>query len=1059
MNQSAQHHDETKPLIGFIPSLKDDHRLLEVFTHVAYWHGAQVCVIDPFNTDHLPDTFYGKQLYGLEWISGEFRRPDVIYDRLKGRGKPRFARLYEATNGIPTNHPHISRSMDKHAFYQFLAPSELASLIIPYTILTTPDDALRFIADHGVSILKPAVGSYGTRIVRIEGSDEDYLVSENEHTHRLSRQELIELLQSVCKTGQLFLLQKYIRSETPLQLPFHIRVHAIRDAGGDWQVSGITPYVSLSSRKKIVNHRSALRVFAAWDKFLAHLYDDAAQRQRVHEEVMQQASRLIAYLEQNWDGLPGEIGIDIGIDQEGRVWLYEVNMNKVGTMAKEKETSKRIIPVLLAMIETGLPDGSTGAAAAARSSLHSRDSAYRVGVYTVGDPLQCLAKGRVQALVDEAEKREIDLMFFDASSIDPDNRMIDATFIVKDEEVKRRVPYPDVVCNEIPTQAAARPATELALRQAVLFTTGLIAGKFDIQWQLTSAFERCLLPVVRYTDPGQVDALLQEWKAIILKPEFGRKGQHIYRLHMDESGSYCWRDQNEEVRLEPDELADLLNKRCSSEAYIAQQYWPVRTEGGEPVDYRVHVQRGRAGRWTTTRIYPRLGQPDALVANISRGGRIPDEQEHWRSMHGEAADSRKRELGELAIAIAKHLNRNVTFMIDELGIDFLMNQQGDIRFLEANTVPETRFHEHLRAGNKLDYACYLADRQQIKRDSSRLTIGMMTAGGNEQELLEACAYSACWNGADFYWFRPMDMHPHLPLIKGYTLHDGEWQDDYVPFPDVVYDRFKQQGVTKYNVYYDRLSHVPSNHTRRGGSYNKLRLYKLVAGHGVLRKHLLPYAPLQSAEQLLDFIAEHGRSVVKLRGGTLGKQMITVEQTDGRYLVAENTSRHLLSRNELIQLAQGLAAQGDYLLQRYVPTSTRDGLPYYIRLHMVRRPDRRWTTAAYVATISMSADHIIVNHPSSTEVYAGWKLFMDTQYPDPTQRRTVQQNIDQFGARMLDLLEAKIANCPGEIAIDCVLDAENRIWLCEANMNLMGASFREFEVAKVMVPSALALCTS
>ena len=58
--------------------------------------------------------------------------------------------------------------------------------------------------------------------------------------------------------------------------------------------------------------------------------------------------------------------------------------------------------------------------------------------------------------------------------------------------------------------------------------------------------------------------------------------------------------------------------------------------------------------------------------------------------------------------------------------------------------------------------------------------------------------------------------------------------------------------------------------------------------------------------------------------------------------------------------------------------------------------------------------------------------------------------------MTNLLEAKIPNFPGEIAIDLALDDEDHIWLMEVNMNLMGVSFREFEVSQIAIPSALAL---
>lgn len=1062
MNANIERFDGM-PLIGLIARTSPELKLHEVFSYVAHWYGAQLYVIDPHSPHHRHDAFHGEYLRGLEWVPGVFRRPDVICDRIKEKGNPRYKTLYQAIEGIPTSDRSAGRSLNKQTLYELLRLSDhLAPLVIPYAELTDAEQGLHFIRCKGPAILKPAVGSYGTRIIRIEEAGSEYMISENLYSHRLSKTELTILLQSAAKSGNQFLIQKYISSQTPDGLPFHIRVHTAKCRDGSWQIVSYTPHISVSADKKIVNHRSAFRVFAKWTTFLDYMYTDRTRREAVHQSVERYSLAVAEYMERNLRDLPSEIGIDIGIGANDRIWLYEANINKVGAVAKEMEVAKIVIPTLLAMIKGDrvVPE-KVVKEASIRGSLSStipgkpKTSVWSIGVYNARDPLRVFPKARIQALVEEAEKRGIRLFFFHAAVIDPESRTITASFLENGNTVLRIVPYPDIVCNESPGLVGSRPDAELTLRKEVMFTTGLIAAKFDVHRQLTPYFGPYLLPTEQYRDPEQLIQRMKDWGALILKPEHGRKGRRISRVGMA-YGRYLLHDDNGENWFSAEELEERIAAICGDDAFIIQQYWPVLTEHKEPLDYRIHVQRGRDGRWLVTRIYPRLGLPSSIVSNLSKGGHIPDEEAHWRSLHGELAATRKKELGDLAIAIAKRLNQNVTFMIDELGIDFLMNKQGEIRFLEANTGPESRFHEHARAGNKLDFACYLAECVHNRRMKDKPLVGMMTADGSETRLQEACAYSTYWNNADFYWFRAKDMHPHLPLIKGYTLRGEEWEDSYLPFPDVVLDRFKRRGAATFKTHYERLSHIPFNHNRIGGSFNKMRLYDIVSRAPELRKYLIPYDVLRTTEHLLNFVEKHGRSVIKPCSGTLGKGIVTIELEGKKYQVGDNMNRHLLSTDEMKQLTNGLVGKGEFLIQRFIPTATKDGLPYYIRLHKVRMPDGKWTTAAYVPTISLWSDRVIVNHKSVMEVFANWTLFMENQYPKLSEREKMLREIDRFGERLTNLLEAKIPNFPGEIAIDFALDDEDRIWLMEVNMNLLGVSFREFEVSQIAVPSALAL---
>lgn len=60
-------------------------------------------------------------------------------------------------------------------------------------------------------------------------------------------------------------------------------------------------------------------------KTLAEVYDDPAERVEVIKSFLQLALTASHVLHDHIEGFIGEIGFDFGIDQNGKVWMFEAN--------------------------------------------------------------------------------------------------------------------------------------------------------------------------------------------------------------------------------------------------------------------------------------------------------------------------------------------------------------------------------------------------------------------------------------------------------------------------------------------------------------------------------------------------------------------------------------------------------------------------------------------------------------------------------------------------------------------------------------------------------------
>lgn len=60
-------------------------------------------------------------------------------------------------------------------------------------------------------------------------------------------------------------------------------------------------------------------------KTLAELYDDPKERADMIRKLSVAALTVSRVLNEHIEGFIGEIGFDLGIDQAGKVWMFEAN--------------------------------------------------------------------------------------------------------------------------------------------------------------------------------------------------------------------------------------------------------------------------------------------------------------------------------------------------------------------------------------------------------------------------------------------------------------------------------------------------------------------------------------------------------------------------------------------------------------------------------------------------------------------------------------------------------------------------------------------------------------
>ncbi|MGR3763412.1 YheC/YheD family endospore coat-associated protein [Rossellomorea sp. NS-SX7] len=268
--------------------------------------------------------------FGDGWVTETVPFPNVIYDRLPNRRsekrktykeiKDRLQREY----GIPWYNPGFFNKLD---LFERLESDESVSQYLPEThSFQSFEEIERMLSLYKHVFIKPKNGSLGNGIHKLtfDRQAQDYYCRfrDTEGKNRLVRFSSLErLMNSVFKNRSLdsFLIQQGISLLTEDSRPIDFRIHTNKDEKGSWQVSAMAGKVA--GVGSVTSHANNGGVV----KSLAELFPDPVRNTEVERSLKEAALRLSHAIECNMEGYIGEIGFDLGIDEDGSIWMFEAN--------------------------------------------------------------------------------------------------------------------------------------------------------------------------------------------------------------------------------------------------------------------------------------------------------------------------------------------------------------------------------------------------------------------------------------------------------------------------------------------------------------------------------------------------------------------------------------------------------------------------------------------------------------------------------------------------------------------------------------------------------------
>ncbi|KAB2330984.1 YheC/YheD family protein [Bacillus mesophilum] len=287
-----------------------------------------------------------------QWIKTSLPLPGVIYNRLHSRkleGSHHFQTFRETINEL--NIPLFNdRFLAKDDVHELLYPEEHMQAYIPESAVADKQTIKHFLDLYTCIYLKPVTGSQGRSILRVHYSDgviysEASTAGKRGTVRAFKDYEHFSRFFSHYLTKQSYLVQRALSLKTfeNRQLDFRILCH--KNYQNIWKATSAVARISAEDQfvSNLARGGEMVKPLKILSIFTEH--KQAVQQLSLMKELAVEVSSII---DQKSEGLFAELGIDIGLDEEGKLWIIEANVKP--SKNTEEQTSK-VRPSARAVIE------------------------------------------------------------------------------------------------------------------------------------------------------------------------------------------------------------------------------------------------------------------------------------------------------------------------------------------------------------------------------------------------------------------------------------------------------------------------------------------------------------------------------------------------------------------------------------------------------------------------------------------------------------------------------------------------------------------------------------
>ncbi|MBO9128748.1 YheC/YheD family protein [Bacillus sp. 165] len=275
-----------------------------------------------------------KQIQGYyyeneKWHKATMPFPHVVHNRIHSRKTEQgimFQRLQDILSKQGT--PYFNtRFLNKWEVYESLQAAPHLQPYVPPTELFRNMKILEESLDlYTVVFVKPVFGSQGRHIFKIQKHTTQYILEYTSFQDEIqtcydSSTKLFQSIKQQIKQKP-YIVQKGLDLYTFKERPLDFRILCHMNSYNKWKVTSAVARVS--SKEQFVSNVALGGEIHKIDDVLRYTFD-AKTTQHIKKLLAELALETAKCISLTYEGLFGELGIDMAIDKEGNPWIIEVN--------------------------------------------------------------------------------------------------------------------------------------------------------------------------------------------------------------------------------------------------------------------------------------------------------------------------------------------------------------------------------------------------------------------------------------------------------------------------------------------------------------------------------------------------------------------------------------------------------------------------------------------------------------------------------------------------------------------------------------------------------------
>lgn len=303
----------------------------------------------------------------------------------------------------------------------------------------------------------------------------------------------------------------------------------------------------------------------------------------------------------------------------------------------------------------------------------------------------------------------------------------------------------------------------------------------------------------------------------------------------------------------------------------------------------------------------------------------------------------------------------------------------------------------------------------------KIKVGMLRRKyGSNLETAKACSLIAEREGLEFFYFSIDDVDFNTQSIRGDVYKNGKWIEGLYPFPDIIYNDFGKKYKDKYKAL--EKSVLFTAHAIG----NKTNVHKILENDATMKDYLIPTEDYKNIKQLHDYIKKYNKVVLKPISSNHGKGIIYIESNNGFYIINHNGKTFRTEKKELNEYIESEVIV-KYLIQPFIESKTKDGLPFDIRAHLNKNGDGVWVNTSIYARIGISNG--IVSNGAYISIL---NKFLKIEF-GKKQYKSVKKKLEKFSLEFAHYFQNLYKDSFDEIGLDLALDKEANIYIFEVNV--------------------------